>query len=156
MIAMPPSSPEHDERVEAHAARIAREFEFERQLRPCKAPGDPNGAWFLGTPPDIIRAVSEYFCVTEEEMHSKSAKLHIARPRQVAMWFMRKHAGTTYMQIGQILGGRNHATVIHGIQTVQRKVRNGDRLLTRQIRDIERILQLPRKLITVNDGEKGT
>ncbi len=43
------------------------------------------------------------------------------------MYIMRHHAGSSYPVIGRHLGGRDHSTVIHAVQTVDKRRREDPR-----------------------------
>lgn len=50
--------------------------------------------------------------------------------RQVAMHLMRRLTDLSYPQIGHLLGGRHHSTVIHGCRRVAERLRTRPRLRT--------------------------
>ena len=65
------------------------------------------------SPPDeIIDAVSQYFNVPTEALQGPRGKKDVALARQVAMYLLREEAGLGPTQIGRLLGGRDHSTVI--------------------------------------------
>lgn len=41
------------------------------------------------------------------------------RARQVAMYLLKKELGLTYVEIGNLLGGRDHTTVMHGVDKIE-------------------------------------
>jgi chromosomal replication initiator protein len=52
----------------------------------------------------------------------------IARPRQVFMYLCRTELSLTLDDIGGALGGRDHTTVLHGVETVSRELSTNERL----------------------------
>mgnify|MGYP000865843256 CR=1 FL=1 len=68
----------------------------------------------------IILAVCIHFRVQPEELFGRSRPDRIAWPRQVAMVLMRED-GLTLSQVGRRMGGRDHGTVIHAIEAVERR-----------------------------------
>ena len=65
------------------------------------------------SPPDeIIDAVAQYFNVPAEALQGPRGKKDVALARQVAMYLLREEAGLGPTQIGRLLGGRDHSTVI--------------------------------------------
>ncbi len=52
----------------------------------------------------------------------------IVVPRQVAMLLLREETDSSLVQIGQLLGGRDHSTVLHGIEKMERQVENDSQL----------------------------
>jgi chromosomal replication initiator protein len=57
--------------------------------------------------------------VTPEAMLSKRRTKEIVEPRQVAMYLCRELLGMTLSDIGRAFGGRDHSTVIHGVEKVR-------------------------------------
>lgn len=51
-------------------------------------------------------------------MISKSRSKDIARPRQIAMYLCKTMTDIQLESIGSMLGGRDHSTIIHGIQKI--------------------------------------
>lgn len=70
------------------------------------------------TPQLIIEVVSEHFGITVDQIMSKSRSNDVAKPRQVAMYLCKNMTDLSLDSIGQLLGGRDHSTVIHGINKV--------------------------------------
>ncbi len=70
------------------------------------------------TPQLIIEVVSEHFGITVDQIMSKSRSSDVAKPRQIAMYLCKSMTDHPLDSIGQLLGGRDHSTVIHGIKKV--------------------------------------
>lgn len=66
----------------------------------------------------IIEVVTEHFQLSLEQMMSKNRSKDIARPRQIAMYLCKSMTDTSLDTIGGFLGGRDHSTIIHGIQKI--------------------------------------
>jgi len=88
---------------------------------------------------DIVRAVSTYYDIKISEIKGKKRQKHIARARQVCMYMLRDITKTPYETIGDILGGRDHSTVIHGVNKIETETVNNDMLKT-EIKSIEKNL----------------
>lgn len=71
------------------------------------------------TPEKIISVVSEYYHITPAEIKSKKRTSRIVIPRQVAMYLLRELTELSIVEIGEYLGGRDHSTVLHGINKVE-------------------------------------
>ncbi len=69
-------------------------------------------------PEHIIRAVADSFGITVERMLSRERSRRVAVPRQVAMYLLREEANLSLPQIGEMLGGRDHTTVMYGCDKV--------------------------------------
>ena len=73
-------------------------------------------------PQRIIDEVTTRFRVTNQDVVGKSRKKHIVRARHVAMYLLREELGMKDSEIGRLLGGRNHSTVIHAVEKMNYEV----------------------------------
>jgi chromosomal replication initiator protein len=71
-------------------------------------------------PSEIIEITAEFFNTTTTELLGQSRKRPVANARQVAMYVMRELTELSYPEIGREFGGRDHTTVIHAVQRIQR------------------------------------
>ena len=70
------------------------------------------------TPQLVIEVVTEHFNISLDQMISKNRSNEIARPRQIAMYLCKNMTDIPLDSIGQLLGGRDHSTIIHGIKKI--------------------------------------
>lgn len=63
--------------------------------------------------------------LTVGELLSRSRTRHIARPRQELMWRLYSTGRITAPRIGQLLGGYDHSTVLHGVREHQKRISEG-------------------------------
>ncbi len=68
----------------------------------------------------IMEAVLRHFNVKAEDLSSPSRKSSLVIARQIAMYLLRKELNLPLEQIGQLVGGRDHSTIIHGVEKVER------------------------------------
>jgi len=75
----------------------------------------------------IIEVVSDFYNVTPEDLLKQSRKKEYVNPRQIAMYIIRKELETSLPSIGDLFGGRDHTTVIHAVDKIERiiKEKNG-------------------------------
>ncbi len=66
----------------------------------------------------VIEAVSRHFRVDALALRGSSRKASLVMARQVLMYLLRKELGLPLDQIGELVGGRDHSTVIHGIDKI--------------------------------------
>ena len=66
----------------------------------------------------IIDTVSRYFDIRPDEFRSKKRNREISYPRQIAMYLCRDLTDLSLPKIGDVFGGRDHTTVIHGIDKI--------------------------------------
>lgn len=91
------------------------------------------------TPKDILKQVSEFYGVTHDDLTAKSRKKEYVKPRQIAMYLMRKEIKSSFPSIGTWLGGRDHTTAMHAFDKITREV-GRDKVIEQEINlIIERI-----------------
>ena len=71
------------------------------------------------TPERILEIVSEQYSVSVEDLLSKKRSRDVALPRQIAMYLCRSLTQLSTTNIGQIIGGRDHTTVMHGCEKIE-------------------------------------
>jgi chromosomal replication initiator protein len=69
----------------------------------------------------VLEAVATYFDAALSDLRGRSRSKGIVLPRQVAMYLLREETGASLADIGQTLGGRDHTTVMHGIEKIERE-----------------------------------
>jgi chromosomal replication initiator protein len=95
-------------------------------------PNYPRVRW-----PDILRVVMARYSLTPDLLRGPRRCRRIARPRQIAMYFGRALTANSYPKLGQLLGGRDHTTIIHGERRI-RELAGGDAGLEIELNAIER------------------
>ena len=88
---------------------------------------------------DVLEAVAEHYRISPDDLRGKQRDKHIVVPRQVAMYLMRQETEASLMEIGQALGGRDHSTVLHGCDKINREV-NENSTLRKEILSIRQQL----------------
>ncbi len=68
----------------------------------------------------IAQAVAEYYHISLEAMCGKQRDKHIVVPRQIAMYLIRQETQVSLLEIGQLFGGRDHSTVLHAYEKIER------------------------------------
>ncbi len=71
----------------------------------------------------IISCTCEHYNVKEEEIFGKSRKANVVTVRQMSMYLAHKHTKLTASKIGIYVGNRDHATVLHGIKTIDGRLK---------------------------------
>jgi chromosomal replication initiator protein len=72
------------------------------------------------TPDRVIGEVLKHFRVSMTEIRGRGRSKEIVLPRQIAMHVLREDTGSSLVEIGQLLGGRDHSTVMHGIDKIEK------------------------------------
>ena len=71
-------------------------------------------------PSVILDAVAHVTNIPVDAMTSKRREKQVAYARHLAMYLLRDLAHQSYAQIGRLLGGRNHSTVLHGFRRIEK------------------------------------
>ena len=66
----------------------------------------------------IVEQVAHHFGVGIPALQGRSRSRTVARPRQIAMYLIREETGASLPQIGALLGGRDHTTVLYGCDRI--------------------------------------
>jgi chromosomal replication initiator protein len=79
-------------------------------------------------PSQVVKVVASIFGITPEKLLSRDRSRDIALPRQVAMYLLREEASYSLPQIGQVLGGRDHTTVMYACDKIADLIERDDHL----------------------------
>lgn len=89
-------------------------------------------------PPQLIlEETASYFQLSTADLMSKSRSRPLTQARHIAMYLMRENTGLSLVKIGEIFGGRDHTTALHGIKKVEADMRARDATF-RQVQDLTR------------------
>lgn len=69
-------------------------------------------------PEKIIELVAKEWQTSVEALLGRDRSQKVAQPRQVAMYLLRKETDASLPQIGEVLGGRDHTTVMYAIEKI--------------------------------------
>lgn len=92
----------------------------------------------------VIAAVEAYFNVSEKDLIGRQRKREIVMPRQIAMFLMREATESSLVDIGRALGGRDHTTVLHGVEKIEQLLETDTQLRT-QVMSIRETLLTGRR-----------
>jgi chromosomal replication initiator protein len=76
----------------------------------------------------IAESVAEFYNISMDELLKQSRKKEYVKPRQVAMYIIRKELDTSFPTIGDFFGGRDHTTVMHAVEKIEILVGQTDSL----------------------------
>ena len=80
------------------------------------------------TPKQIAEIVTDYFDIKMSELVGNSRKKELVLPRQITMYLMRQELNSSYPNIGQEMGGRDHTTAMHACTKIGQKILDDDQL----------------------------
>lgn len=119
----------------AHSIILKREIDMdlaERIVRKSVACSESKPV----TIETIISKVCEHYNIEESAIHTKTRKREIVQVRQIAMFLAKKHTDHSASKIGQFIGKRDHATVLHACKTVKDLI-EVDKNFKNEIEEIE-------------------
>lgn len=76
---------------------------------------EPNNQMLKTNPEDLINAVSKYFSLGKRQLLGISRARPIALPRQILMYLLRTQLNLPLEEVGRLIGGRDHTTVMHAV-----------------------------------------
>jgi chromosomal replication initiator protein len=80
------------------------------------------------SPEQIVGAVARHYRLSREQLTGPSRARAVSVPRQLTMYLIREETRTSLPQIGEILGGRDHTTVIHGYAKIAAQIETDETL----------------------------
>jgi chromosomal replication initiator protein len=92
-------------------------------------------------PEDIIAAVAQRFGLEEDQLIGRNRSKGIALARQVAMYLIREETSNSLPKIGDILGGRDHSTILYGCEKIGEQLETNDTLRRDVMAIREQLLQ---------------
>lgn len=72
----------------------------------------------------IQDVVAKYFNINKKDLKSAKRSNDIAYPRQIAMYLCRELANLSFPKIGEEFGKRDHTTVMHGCNKIEKEIEN--------------------------------
>ncbi len=84
--------------------------------------------------------VCNHYEIEESAIHTKTRKREVVQVRQVAMYLAKKHTDSSSSKIGQLIGNKDHATVLHACKIVKDQV-EVDKTFKADIEEIEASLK---------------
>ncbi len=88
----------------------------------------------------IQRVVAEYFHLKVSDLRAKRRNQSVARPRQIAMYLIRCLTDHSFPEIGEYFGGRDHTTVLHSYNKINRDI-DKSLDLRRSVNEIRELLK---------------
>jgi chromosomal replication initiator protein len=79
-------------------------------------------------PAYVVDLVARKYGLTSEKLLSRDRTKEVALPRQIAMYLLREEAKISFPQIGEVLGGRDHSTVISAYDKIREQLHTDRRL----------------------------
>jgi chromosomal replication initiator protein len=91
------------------------------------------------SPKKLVSIVCQHYKIKTVDLFGSCRKANLVLPRQVTMYLLREDLGLPLMAIGDILGGRDHTTIMHGVEKIKQRF-NADSDLRHEIMLIKEAL----------------
>lgn len=85
---------------------------------------------------NILDVVSNYYNINTSDLLSKKRQKKYVFARQISMYIIKDLYDLTFKRIGQIFNGRDHSTVIYGIEQISNYIQTDDSVK----KDVEKLL----------------
>ena len=94
---------------------------------------------------DIVRAVAAFHGISTQELLSRSRLRRAVTPRQIAHFLAKTLMRKSLPQIGRLIGGRDHTTVLHSIRKID----------ARRARDPAFAAEIEQLILQLSSDERG-
>ena len=89
----------------------------------------------------VLGGINQYFNLKMAQLTGPRRQKELVLPRQIAMYLMYEECKLPLERIGQILGGRDHTTIMHGVDKIKNAVAR-DREIQRLVIEIKQQLAI--------------
>ena len=96
------------------------------------------------TAEQVLLTVADYYRVDIADLTGRSRNKEVVVPRQVAMYLLREETGASLPQIGDLLGGRDHTTVIYAHDKMSEQIETDDNRRREILAIKDRLYQEPK------------
>ena len=88
----------------------------------------------------VKKAVCKKYNIKITDIESKKRNREFSMPRQIAMYICREMTDLSYPKIGESFGGRDHTTVLHACEKINKQIKL-DPILAEDIRNLKEDIQ---------------
>ncbi len=79
-------------------------------------------------PKEVVEKVAEYYHLKSSQLRASTRVKEIVLPRQVLMYLLRVEMNLPLIEVGKIIGGRDHTTVMHGVDKITNLLKENENL----------------------------
>lgn len=81
---------------------------------------ESNDEKIKATSNEVVTAVSRYFSLGKRALLGPSRARPVSLPRQILMYLLRTQLNLPLQEVGRLVGGRDHTTVMHAVEKITR------------------------------------
>lgn len=75
-------------------------------------------------PEEVLKNICEFYNIKPTQLKGAKRDAKLVRARQVCMYVFKTEGNLTYSEIGNLLGGRDHTTIMHGVEKITNMIDN--------------------------------
>jgi chromosomal replication initiator protein len=90
-------------------------------------------------PDEIIRNICSFYDIKETMIKGPRRDSQLVKARQIAMFILKQDLSLSFTEIGNILGGRDHTTIMHGVEKIEGLMSN--KIFSEEILGIKSLLK---------------
>lgn len=128
--------------LEGAINRIAAYCDLEKTEPTLKIAKDLLTTVFYGAgkkilqPEEVLKKVADFYELRTQDLKGSRRLREIVYPRQVSVYLLREEMALPYKRIGEILGGRDHSTIMHDYKKIDKEILNNE-MMSREIKNIK-------------------
>jgi chromosomal replication initiator protein len=88
----------------------------------------------------VLEETARYFGLSVDDLVSPSRSRPLTTARHVAMYLLRECTAMSYVRIGELFGGRDHTTVLHGVTKIAKNMRDREPIY-RHVQELSRSIR---------------
>lgn len=70
-------------------------------------------------PDEVIKVICSFYDIKPTQIKGPKREALLVRARQAAMYLLKKELNLTFVEIGNVLGGRDHTTIMYGVGKIE-------------------------------------
>lgn len=90
---------------------------------------------------DVVKEICKFYNIKSTQLKGPKRDAGLVKARQITMYMLYRDLKMTYVEIGNILGGRDHTTIMHGVGKIDGQLENNVNI-SEDISGIKRLLQV--------------
>jgi len=87
----------------------------------------------LPTPKRVMEEVTAVFNISHKDLVGPRRTKGLVLPRQICMYLLRNTCRLPLMSIGEVLGGRDHTTIMHGVDRIEEDIKNEEENVVQKV-----------------------
>lgn len=103
--------------TQAEIQKQKPDLEFVKRFLGVKTRTEPKSV----SSKKLISTICQHYKIKTADLLGACRKANLVLPRQIAMYLLREEMGLPLMTVGDILGGRDHTTIMHGVEKMKQK-----------------------------------